>query len=365
MKTGIYDAKGRLIQIKGEKYTLPNLPSSGIFDDQGIIISEKIPREEEPHVPESSKVFTDMGFLSYLTEKIYRTSNFHGNILVHGQTDSKIEINNEGITGNNFKLESRGSFFVGDKNSHLLYDVLTETLKIKGTLTQSPSEDEFPIPVYRGNYDIATEYFRGDLVRYEGSTWLYINEEASTGNTPEEGAYWQLFSDKGDDGVSGSTGDTGPTGPTGATGETGGTGPTGPTGNTGPQGPTGETGETGPQGPGVLYRGEYANGTKYYWTSTRRDVVLYDDSFYLFNIDTTGQDGYEVGAWNAGEWSSFGAVFSSVATDILLAQDAVINKVLTVGQDGAVRIDGVNKNIIVNDGEDDRIIIGEIPEEEE
>ena len=95
----------------------------------------------------------------------------------------------------------------------------------------------------------------------------------------------------------------------------------------------GGNGADGGAGPGVVYRGEWANSTIYYKTSTRVDVVSYLGAYYLTNVThtsvtgnaTTGQPG--VGS----NWTSFGAQFSSVATDVLLAQDATITRGLVMG----------------------------------
>jgi hypothetical protein len=99
----------------------------------------------------------------------------------------------------------------------------------------------------------------------------------------------------------------------------------------------GSNGADGGAGPGVVYRGEWANSTIYYKTATRVDVVSYVGSYYLTNAThtsvtgnaTTGQPG--VGS----NWTSFGAQYSSVATDVLLAQDSTITRGLVMGTLGS------------------------------
>ena len=99
----------------------------------------------------------------------------------------------------------------------------------------------------------------------------------------------------------------------------------------------GSNGADGGAGPGVVYRGEWANGTIYYKTSARVDVVSYLGSYYLVTTThtsatgngTTGQPG--VGTY----WTSFGAQFTSVATDMLLAQDSTITRGLVMGTLGS------------------------------
>ena len=96
-------------------------------------------------------------------------------------------------------------------------------------------------------------------------------------------------------------------------------------------------GTDGGAGPGVVYRGVWANGVEYYKTATRVDVVSYLGAYYLATLThtsatgnaTTGQPG--VGT----RWTAFGAQFSSVATDVLLAQDATITRGLVMGTLGS------------------------------
>jgi hypothetical protein len=95
----------------------------------------------------------------------------------------------------------------------------------------------------------------------------------------------------------------------------------------------GSNGADGGAGPGVVYRGEWATGVEYYKSSTRVDVVSYLGAYYLATLThtsatgntTTGQPG--VGT----RWTAFGAQFSSVATDVLLAQNANITRGLVMG----------------------------------
>jgi hypothetical protein len=95
----------------------------------------------------------------------------------------------------------------------------------------------------RGAYDADTEYLLGDVVSYQGSS--YVAYQTTTGNLPTEGLYWYLMVEKGEVGA---TGPTGPQGIQGITGPTGPQGDIGPTGSQGVQGITGATGATGPTG---------------------------------------------------------------------------------------------------------------------
>ena len=102
------------------------------------------------------------------------------------------------------------------------------------------------------------------------------------------------------------------------------------------QGATGAGGDT---GPGVVYRGNYNAATAYFHitgVSARRDVVRYPantGTYYLTN--NTAKNGLTTwGTPGVADWDTFGATFSSVATDILLAQDATITNGLVIGTDG-------------------------------
>ncbi len=160
-------------------------------------------------------------------------------------------------------------------------------------------------------------------------------------------------------GPSGPTGASGPVGPTGpANGATGATGPTGATG-VGVQGATGgigPAGASGPSGPGVVYRGPFDNALRYYYTATRRDIVVYGGNFYLAN--NPAKSGLTTwGAPTGSDWTPFGAQFSSVATAILLAENATILVQLTLGTSGGMGIlqsanyvPGVSGIIIRGDG---------------
>lgn len=198
--------------------------------------------------------------------------------------------------------------------------------------------DFSPIPL--GDWNIGVAYKIGNVVTYLGRS--FISKTNNAGQTPPNSAssttHWQLVADRGATGPTGSTGATGPqgatgatgaTGPRGATGATGATGPRGPqglVGATGPQGPQGQQGiegqrgPLGPQGPAMVYRGLYSTTARYYYNTVRRDVVQYQGNYYLYN----STDGAVLGAWSSAEWQSFGAQFSSVATDTLFANGANI-----------------------------------------
>lgn len=89
-------------------------------------------------------------------------------------------------------------------------------------------------------------------------------------------------------------------------------------------------------GPGIVYRGHYDTTKQYIRTTLRRDVVsILSNNKYIYKIcklTTTDPAGiYDENTY----WEDFGETFSSVATSILLAEDATITRILTIGTEGS------------------------------
>ena len=74
-------------------------------------------------------------------------------------------------------------------------------------------------PDYVGTYGSGTTYATGDVVTYNGSS--YVARQATTGNTPGDTAYWQTLASQGGTGAQGPTGAQGIQGIQGNTGATG------------------------------------------------------------------------------------------------------------------------------------------------
>ncbi len=143
----------------------------------------------------------------------------------------------------------------------------------------------------------------------------------------------------------GTSGPVGPTGPIGSTGPqgtpggaTGATGPSGPPGPSGSVGAMGPTGLIGPNGALCTFRGEYNVATRYYYNPQRRDIIIYNSSYWAAN---NGSKDAQIN-WGTpgvpaigGDWENFGSAFSMVATGLLLAQNAVITVNLTLGTVGS------------------------------
>ena len=99
-----------------------------------------------------------------------------------------------------------------------------------------------------GTWQNGTAYASDDLVEYQGSVYLAI-QETSGAEIPTNTTFWALFAAAGEQGPQGPQGATGPGGPAGPQGATGPQGPQGIQGVSGPEGPQGAEGPQGIQGP--------------------------------------------------------------------------------------------------------------------
>lgn len=84
----------------------------------------------------------------------------------------------------------------------------------------------------------------------------------------------------------------------------------------------GQDGQDGQQGksPAAIYRGTYDASKTYYGNEFRLDVVKYGSTYYIAQI--TAGTFSNVVPTNTSKWNAFGASFDSVATNLLLAENA-------------------------------------------
>jgi hypothetical protein len=95
----------------------------------------------------------------------------------------------------------------------------------------------------------------------------------------------------------------------------------------------GSDGAPGSSGAGVTYRGEWANdaGVTYNSSDARKDVVKFNGDFYIADYDGGDTFAGNISPPNATYWTTFGAQFESVATDILFAEDVYANRTVNIG----------------------------------
>lgn len=114
----------------------------------------------------------------------------------------------------------------------------------------------------------------------------------------------------------------------------------------------GNDGEDG-NSPALVYRGVYSADMTYYGNRYRVDACKFGNAYYICRTDAGEIKGVEPTDNN--KWNAFGASFDSVATGLLLAENAEIagwtfrNNRLE-SKNGAVWLDGVNGKIMAQGG---------------
>lgn len=195
-----------------------------------------------------------------------------------------------------------GSWFDLVNNAFKLGDLLKFNvnkdgkLRLKGTFVQSQSGDESAIGCYRGVYNNATTYYQGDEVTYTiggvTSTYRYVNASSSAGHAPNDTIYWQVIA-KGSKGENGTNGKDG-------------------------------------KSPALVYRGLYESTKTYIGNDYRVDCVKYGNAYYA-TTPTTGEI-TAIPPTNDEAWRPFGGSFESIATGLLLAENANIANFLFANQ---------------------------------
>lgn len=285
------------------------------------------------------------------------------------------------ITTDRIVSASGDSYFDMLNNAMKLGDVLDFNskkdgkLRLKGTIVQNQDGTESVIGCFRGEYNASYTYYNGDEVTYNDgkftSTYRCVAAASVKGIAPTNTNYWQIM-------AQGSKGDKGDTGDSGEDGKAGdyyeyryavnGSTTSAPTlSNTSrtpsgwsttvpavgtlqylwftvakisgadntllsnwstPQRLTPKDGEKGDKGddgksPALVFRGEYKSDVTYYGNQYRVDCVKGSDgAYYVARIDAG--EFKNVAPPGTSKWNSFGAVFESVATSLLLAENANI-----------------------------------------
>lgn len=106
--------------------------------------------------------------------------------------------------------------------------------------------------------------------------------------------------------------------------------------------------------PVMVYRGVYSASNTYYGNANRLDCVKNGDTYYIARIDAGTFS--NVAPPNTNKWNSFGASFESVATNLLLAENANIGDwfmssgkiVSTLSSGDIIELDAKNNRIYIN-----------------
>lgn len=97
-------------------------------------------------------------------------------------------------------------------------------------------------------------------------------------------------------------------------------------GDNGADGTDGVDGDDGAKGAGIAFRGNYNALTTYYGQANRVDVVKYNSVYYVAKHTAGTFSG--ITPTNTTYWESFGASFTSVATEVLFAEAATIDNLV-------------------------------------
>lgn len=214
------------------------------------------------------------------------------------------------------------AFRIGDDNAFLSYDQ-RDGLVLKGSVYQSPSgEIDYP-EVDRGAYSDKPVYYPGDKVSYDGNVYK-CTSQTTPGINPTNTRFWKELVVKGEDGKPGANGSDGRDGIDGADGKDG------------TQGPRGD------RGPRCTYRGDYDSSTTYNGSSLITDVVSIKNSdgtrtYYVAKVDDNEPAFKGKPPTNTAYWDTFGANFSSVATDLLMARKIAASE---------IDVEGITSNIV-------------------
>ena len=195
-----------------------------------------------------------------------------------------------------------------------------DTLTIVGSIRQR--QPGVPEGSFRGAWQTATTYYEDDTVTYSGASYICGVSHTSTNDTNVNTGYppnatnsWSVYAAAGTSGTSGKSGTSGLSGTNGA------------------------------PGPGVVYRGLFNTATTYFHTGSRRDIVKSGADYYLVNnTSLSGQSGTNWGTPPNSNWSEFGAQFTSVATDVLFANEQYVDKTINIGEKGGNALIVLNAN---------------------
>lgn len=115
-----------------------------------------------------------------------------------------------------------------------------------------------------------------------------------------------------------------------------GVGPAGAQGIEGAKGDPGIPGSSGTTAAGIVFVGLYTPTTQFVSSSQRIDIAEFTDTTAAVNFwiaQSSGSLGQP--SPSSSDWGAFSEEFDSVATDILLAQDAYANRTINVGTSGS------------------------------
>lgn len=211
-----------------------------------------------------------IGVLHSVVDDVRGISLTYGQTTINGKfiTTGRIQ----SIDGVNFMDLDTGQFYVGDEENGLDWNVTNQNkLTLRGALLQTSAGEQIVLTNYKGPYQSNVVYYKGDVVSFEGASYIYINDVARSGINPSYENYWDVFV------------------------------------------------ESKSSSSALVYRGEFSAGKAYNNNDLVRDVVKYQGNYYIYK----GEDG-QSNNWVSSNWQSFGGQFESVATSVIFAENATI-----------------------------------------
>lgn len=215
-----YQGNGNVVRVDGG-----TLVHYGLFDtpktwnittqtttittgDGGLYIYARCPKgegeavilfeQEQKKVEDSNSYYFIVGVLHSLEGGVrwvsltYGSSSINGAFIKTGKIVSSDGQNYIDLDNNQMRL--------GDSKSAIEWNKKGDKkLRIQGSVVVSPSGDESPAEVDRGNYNSSKAYFVGDKVWYNGIAYSCY-KDAPIGTNPAYSTYWKPYADNIDNG---------------------------------------------------------------------------------------------------------------------------------------------------------------------
>ena len=371
MTLGISEIKGKHTPDEYRYWDMPEYVSPPLGEFGRLYLYAVCPNDgkpgrylltEEPHGLEEDGDYNFLvGLLGSQSDGSRSFVSVYGfSEVLPGRITTDRIVSNDGM---NFLDLVNNAFRVGNAGGYLDWNTRGDSkLRIRGTIVQSDSGDESPIGCFRGAYNPSYTYYEGDEVTYTAdgltSTYRYMGKSPAKGTNPTNTKLWAPVAkgSRGEDGADGryteiryaKNGSSSyppeldnismnPPGwdtamPSTGTAEFLWMTSAVKTGDgrflirswSAPARITPRDGQDGRQGlsPAMVYRGIYDPAKEYYGNAYRLDCVRYGSSWYIARTDAGRFSG--VTPTNGTRWNPFGASFDSVATSLLLAENANI-----------------------------------------
>lgn len=205
----------------GNSVTLPtsptlNITSQSIRVQQSGTQKHNVILEVEPsmdannaiHIGSDGKIFAQFtggggpgpgDFETFLNnpQTFKKKITFLEGINVKGLTDLDGDLDVQGAAAFHSDVDIDGDLNVDG-------DSTFNNVLVKGTFKVQQGTEVTDVPIYRGEWDPTVLYYKNNIVRYNGSLWIYKFAAPTVGNIPFVGSqYWDLYLEGGQPGSDG------------------------------------------------------------------------------------------------------------------------------------------------------------------